>query len=52
MKNDEAGIKWLQGNNAGWANFLACLKARLEYSALDFMSYNNCHIIQQLSKAI
>jgi uncharacterized protein YndB with AHSA1/START domain len=29
--NDEAGIKWLQGNTAGWANFLACLKAYLEY---------------------
>jgi len=31
MKNDEAGIKWLLGNTAGWANFLACLKAWLEY---------------------
>ncbi|HEX2969734.1 MAG TPA: SRPBCC domain-containing protein, partial [Bacteroidales bacterium] len=31
MKNDEAGIKWLSGNTAGWANFLACLKAYLEY---------------------
>jgi uncharacterized protein YndB with AHSA1/START domain len=29
--NDEAGIKWLQGNTEGWANFLACLKAWLEY---------------------
>jgi len=29
--NDEAGIKWLAGNTAGWANFLACLKAYLEY---------------------
>jgi uncharacterized protein YndB with AHSA1/START domain len=29
--NDEAGIKWLVGNTAGWANFLACLKAYLEY---------------------
>lgn len=29
--NDEAGIKWLAGNTAGWANFLACLKAFLEY---------------------
>jgi uncharacterized protein YndB with AHSA1/START domain len=29
--NDEAGIKWLQGNTEGWANFLACLKAYLEY---------------------
>ena len=31
MKNDEAGIKWLKGNTEGWANFLACLKAYLEY---------------------
>src|SRR5664280_2836235 len=30
-KNDEAGIKWLKGNTEGWANFLACLKAWLEY---------------------
>jgi uncharacterized protein YndB with AHSA1/START domain len=29
--NDEEGIKWLQGNTQGWANFLACLKAWLEY---------------------
>jgi uncharacterized protein YndB with AHSA1/START domain len=42
--NDEEGIKWLQGNSAGWANFLACLKAYLEYGinlrkgAFDFMS--------------
>lgn len=25
------GIKWLTGNTYGWANFLACLKAYLEY---------------------
>jgi len=31
MPNNEAGIKWLMGNSAGWANFLACLKAYLEY---------------------
>jgi uncharacterized protein YndB with AHSA1/START domain len=43
-KNDDAGIKWLKGNTAGWANFLACLKAYLEYGinlrkgAFDFMS--------------
>jgi uncharacterized protein YndB with AHSA1/START domain len=30
-KNDETGIKWLMGNTEGWANFLACLKAYLEY---------------------
>jgi uncharacterized protein YndB with AHSA1/START domain len=41
---DEAGLKWLQGNTAGWANFLACLKAYLEYGinlrkgAFDFMN--------------
>lgn len=31
MKNDEAGIRWLSGNTEGWAYFLACLKAYLEY---------------------
>jgi uncharacterized protein YndB with AHSA1/START domain len=42
-KADEAGIKWLKGNTEGWANFLACLKAYLEYGinlrkgAFDFM---------------
>ncbi len=29
--NDEKGIEWLKGNTAGWANFLACLKAYAEY---------------------
>lgn len=28
---DEAGIRWLRINTEGWANFLACLKAYLEY---------------------
>jgi uncharacterized protein YndB with AHSA1/START domain len=43
-KNDEAGINWLKGNTEGWANFLACLKAYLEYGinlrkgAFDFLS--------------
>lgn len=43
-ENDEAGIKWLMGNTEGWANFLACLKAWLEYGinlrkgAFDFLS--------------
>jgi len=43
MDNDEAGIKWLKSNTEGWANFLACLKAFLEYGinlrkgAFDFM---------------
>ncbi len=31
MPADDAGIKWLKGNTMGWANFLACLKAYLEY---------------------
>lgn len=43
MHNDEQGIKWLKSNTEGWANFLACLKAYLEYNinlrkgAFDFM---------------
>ncbi len=43
-ENDEAGIKWAMGNTGGWANFLACLKAYLEYGinlrkgAFDFMA--------------
>ena len=41
--NDEAGIQWLVRNTGGWANFLACLKAYLEYGinlrkgAFEFM---------------
>lgn len=41
--NDVAGLKWLSGNSFGWSNFLACLKAYLEYGinlrkgAFDFM---------------
>ncbi len=41
--NDEAGILWLMRNTEGWANFLACLKAYLEYGinlrkgAFDFL---------------
>lgn len=41
--HDEAGIKWLKSNTEGWANFLACLKAYLEYGinlrkgAFDFI---------------
>lgn len=30
-ENDELSIKWLKSNTEGWANFLACLKAYLEY---------------------
>lgn len=43
MENNEEGIKWLKSNTEGWANFLACLKAYLEYDinlrkgAFDFM---------------
>ena len=29
--NDETGINWLRRNTEGWANFLACLKAWMEY---------------------
>ncbi|HSI71202.1 MAG TPA: SRPBCC domain-containing protein [Gillisia sp.] len=28
---DAAGLSWYGGNTEGWANFLACLKAYLEY---------------------
>lgn len=31
MENNEEGINWLMGNTEGWANFLACLKAYVEY---------------------
>lgn len=31
MESDEAGIKWYGQNTEGWANFLACLKAYVEY---------------------
>jgi uncharacterized protein YndB with AHSA1/START domain len=42
-ENDPEGIEWLKGNTEGWANFLACLKAHLEYGinlrkgAFDFL---------------
>jgi uncharacterized protein YndB with AHSA1/START domain len=42
-ENNEAGLKWFMGNTEGWANFLACLKAYLEYGinlrkgAFDFL---------------
>jgi len=29
--NNDEGINWLRRNTEGWANFLACLKAWLEY---------------------
>lgn len=28
---DESGLKWVISNTEGWANFLACLKAWMEY---------------------
>ena len=40
---NEEGIKWLKNNTEGWAHFLACLKAYVEYSinlrkgAFEFM---------------
>ncbi len=43
MKNDETGISWLKSHTEGWANFLACLKAYMEYGinlrkgAFDFI---------------
>ena len=47
--NDESGLKWFSGNSFGWSNFLACLKAYLEYNinlrkgAFDFLrAQNNC----------
>ncbi|WP_194776722.1 SRPBCC domain-containing protein [Pararhodonellum marinum] len=43
---NEDNLKWLISNTEGWANFLACLKAYLEYGislrkgAFDFMRPN------------
>lgn len=31
MEMNEAGLAWLKGNTEGWANFLACLKAWIQY---------------------
>jgi len=47
MEANEEGLNWLKNNTAGWANFLACLKAYLEYGinlrkgAFDFMKQEN-----------
>ena len=41
---NEENLKWLTSNAGGWANFLACMKAYLEYGiqlrkgAYDFMN--------------
>ncbi len=46
-ENDVAGIRWLKGNTEGWANFLACLKAYLEFGinlrkgGFDFLRSGN-----------
>jgi uncharacterized protein YndB with AHSA1/START domain len=43
---NENNLKWALGNTEGWANFLACMKAYLEYGiqlrkgAFDFMRQN------------
>lgn len=43
IKNDEAGLKWFSLNSSGRSNFLACLKAYLEFGinlkkgSLNFM---------------
>jgi uncharacterized protein YndB with AHSA1/START domain len=45
-QNNEEGIKWAIQQTEGWANFLACMKAWLEYGvhlrkgAFDFMKKN------------
>lgn len=43
MENNEEGIQWFGRNSGGWANFLACMKAYMEYGinlrkgGFDFM---------------
>lgn len=43
---NETNLRWVIGNTEGWANFLACMKAYLEYGiqlrkgAFDFMREN------------
>ena len=43
---NEENLKWVIGNTEGWNNFLACMKAYLEYGiqlrkgAFDFMRQN------------
>lgn len=45
-ENDDKGISWVIRQTEGWANFLACMKAWLEYGihlrkgAFDFMKPN------------
>ncbi len=43
MENNKEGLQWFGRNSGGWANFLACMKAYLEYGinlrkgGFDFM---------------
>ena len=43
LDNDAMSLQWVKGSTEGWANFLACLKAYLEYGvnlrkgAFDFL---------------
>lgn len=45
-ENNEDNLKWALENSGGWANFLACMKAYLEYGiqlrkgAFEFMRKN------------
>jgi uncharacterized protein YndB with AHSA1/START domain len=50
-ENNEAGLKWLRGNTEGWANFLACLKAYLEYGInLRKGCFDTKHIAESFSE--
>jgi uncharacterized protein YndB with AHSA1/START domain len=43
LDNEAMSLNWVKGSTEGWTNFLACLKAYLEYginlreSAFDFL---------------
>ncbi len=43
LDNEPMSLQWVRGSTEGWANFLACLKAHLEYGinlrkgAFDFL---------------
>jgi len=47
---NEENLKWALSNSSGWANFLACLKAYLEYGinlrkgAFEFMKKNETNL--------
>ena len=46
---NEENLKWVLENTAGWANFLACMKAYIEYGiqlrkgAYEFMRNKETH---------